>query len=239
MSADKKKIGKIVLISVVAFIVILGAVVVPSLYSWGILLWAHPQVDAKEGQIRVACVGDSITYGHGVKNWTKNAYPFQLREMLGDGYCVNNFGYSDRTLLSTGNKPYTKEKLYKQSLDFNPDIVIIMLGTNDTKSKNWKDQSTYVKEYVELVKSYRDLPSNPIVYVMAPPRTADKAELRNDIVKNEVYNGVKEVALLTGAIFIDMYAAFEGTEGMYYIDGIHPNYKGAKLIAETVYAKLI
>lgn len=223
------------LIGIVELIAVLLCIVIPALFNNGIFLCSHPLFEAKDGQIRVACVGDSITYGHGVKEWTKNAYPFKLGEMLGDEYCVNNYGYSDRTLLSTGNKPYRDEKLYKQSLNFNPDIVVIMLGTNDTKSMNWKDQETYEKEYTEMINSYKNLESNPTIYMMAPPRTKDAAKLQNDIVKNEVYNGVKNVAEQTGSIFIDLYDVFEGTSGLYYFDGIHPNYKGAQLIAETVY----
>jgi len=226
-----------------ALIVFLGMILIPSLYVNGMFLWAHPLKTAEAGQIRVACVGDSITYGHGVKNWTENAYPFQLGEMLGDEYCVNNYGYSDRTLLDEGNKPYRSEKLYQKSLEFNPDIVIIMLGTNDTKDGNWIDQATYERELTELVQSYRYLDSDPDIYLMCPPWTIDKANLRNTYVKNEINQGVKNVANNLGLTVIDLYPVFGGDDakssGLYYIDYIHPNDKGAKLIAQTIYNELI
>ena len=42
--------------------------------------------------IKVACVGDSVTYGHGISNWPKNNHPFILGSILGDEYTVNNYG---------------------------------------------------------------------------------------------------------------------------------------------------
>src|SRR5271168_4090727 len=85
--------------------------------------------------IRVACVGDSITFGAGVtKGWP---YPAQLGRMLGSGYDVRNFGVSGATLLRAGDKPYDKQKAFPAALAFKPDIVILMLGTNDTKPQNW------------------------------------------------------------------------------------------------------
>lgn len=240
MSIKKEKALIGIILGIVEFIAVFFCIVVPAMFANGILLFAHYERPAKEGQIKVACVGDSITYGHGVKGWVDNQYPVVLNKLLGDEYCVNNYGYSDRTLLSTGNKPYRDEKLYQQSLDFNPDILVIMLGTNDTKPMNWIDEDTYVNEYIEMINSYKNLPSNPMVYIMCPPRTADAALLRNDIVKNEIHNGVIRVAAATGATVIDLYPVFEAAEGnMYYMDKIHPNDKGAALIAETVYSYLI
>jgi len=84
-----------------------------------------------EDVIRIACVGDSITYGAGIKGRVTKSYPAQLQELLGATYNVGNFGVSGRTLLKKGDKPYWENKAYKNALDFKPDIVIIKLGTND------------------------------------------------------------------------------------------------------------
>ena len=89
-------------------------------------------------KIIVSCVGDSITFGAAIKDRGKNSYPSQLQELLGDDYKVNNFGVNGATLLKRGDKPYWKLEAYKKALGSNPDIVIIKLGTNDTKPHNWK-----------------------------------------------------------------------------------------------------
>ncbi len=88
--------------------------------------------------VRVACVGDSITFGAGVPNNWVNAWPGQLQKMLGKHYKVANFGHSGATLLKDGDLPYWKTPEYKHSTAFKGKIVIIMLGTNDTKAWNWK-----------------------------------------------------------------------------------------------------
>ena len=100
----------------IAAIILLGAfIVLIALNHFGFIESYHPMKKAKDGQIKIACVGDSITYG------------------CTDKYCVNNFGYTNRTAIKDADYPYTKEKLYQQSLDFKPDVVVIMLGSNDTK----------------------------------------------------------------------------------------------------------
>ena len=78
--------------------------------------------------IKVACVGDSVTYGYGISNWPKNNYPFILERFLGDEYTVNNYGFCGFCVQSDGNKPYPSKSPYKKSLEFEPDIVIFMLA---------------------------------------------------------------------------------------------------------------
>ena len=111
----------------------------------------HNHTDAKEGQIKIACVGDSITYGHGIANWPKNNYPAQLQEFLGDEYHVSNFGHSGRTLSPDGDQPYVESDQYQLSLDYDADIVVIMLGTNDSKPENWTNELDFISKYAEFI----------------------------------------------------------------------------------------
>ena len=67
-----------------------------------------------------------------------NGYPAQLQKMLGKDYYVKNFGVGARTMLNKGDHPYMKELAWKDALAFNPNIVVIKLGTNDSKDMNWK-----------------------------------------------------------------------------------------------------
>ena len=88
-------------------------------------------------KIKVACVGNSVTYGHGIENREKNSYPAQLQRMLGNGYEVANFGKSGATLLRKGHRPYNEQEECKAALDFAADRVVIHLGLNDTDPRDW------------------------------------------------------------------------------------------------------
>ena len=104
---------------------------------------------AQPKSIKVACVGNSITYGAFIPNRDKNSYPAQLQAYLGKEYDVRNFGVSGSTLLSKGDHPYINTQEYINSQKFQPDIVLIKLGTNDTKPQNWKYKTEFENDYQE------------------------------------------------------------------------------------------
>lgn len=224
---------------IIAGIILLAAVfVLLILYYFGFMESYHPMKKAKHGQIKVACVGDSITYGCTVKNRNKNNYPAVLGEMLGNKYCVNNFGYTNRTAIKDADYPYTKEKLYQQSLDFKPDIVVIMLGSNDTKKTNWNTEK-FIKDYCEIIDSYLKLSSRPKVCILMPTPLFEVGgkvmwQLRKDIMTDEVYPLIKEIANKKNLALIDMSKTFEN-ERKLFSDGVHPNSKGSKKFAEIVF----
>ena len=105
--------------------------------------------------IRVACVGDSITFGYGIKDRDKMSYPAQLGKRLGSKYEVRNFGVNGHTLLSKGNAPYIKSKAYRDALAFAPEIVVIKLGTNDSKPMNWQYKSEFKRPSHPLFPTFR------------------------------------------------------------------------------------
>lgn len=185
--------------------------------------------------IRVACVGDSITYGYG--------YPAELQTLLGTSYSVENFGYSGRTAMSTGDKPYVNEKIFQDSLNYLPDIVVIMFGTNDSKVQNWVSKEEFKKQYKELVQSYTQLKSKPVVYLNTPatPFYVDgKAEgpmefnIQKDMV-HEAAEAVREIGKELGLQIIEINDITKNHPEWFRIDGIHPNADGAKAIANMVY----
>lgn len=104
-------------------------------------------VSCNKEPIVVACIGNSITYGSGIEERINNSYPAQLQQLLGDEYDVWNFGYSGRTLLKKGDYPYWDEVYLKAAKKLNPDIVIIKLGTNDTKPQNWQYAEEFESDY--------------------------------------------------------------------------------------------
>lgn len=185
--------------------------------------------------IRVACVGDSITFGAGVEDREKNCYPKVLGDLLGEGYDVRNFGVSGATLLKEGDKPYWKEGKFKEATDFNPNIVIIKLGTNDTKPQNWAHKDQFEADTKALVEHFRGLPAKPEIYLCHPvPAYPGNWGINDATIKKEVVPLVDAAAKETKSKVIDLYKALSRKPGM-FPDKVHPNAAGAKVIAETVF----
>lgn len=202
---------------------------------------------ASDGQTKVACVGDSITYGFGVQNWYKYTYPKELQKMLGDGYHVKNFGYSGATAMSTTKKPYTKQDVYKKSLEYLPDIVVIMLGSNDSKTYHWKGKEEFKKQYGELLKTYINLKSEPKIYlctlstayyVKGKTEGTTTFDIQGNIIDNEIKECVNELGNELQLEVIDINEVTKNHAEWYKYDGVHPNNKGAKKIAETIWARI-
>ena len=181
--------------------------------------------------IRLACVGDSITQGAGAGKGM--AYPTQLQALLGVGWEIGNFGVSGRTLLRKGDHPYWKEAAYTKALDFKPDAVIIMLGTNDTKPQNWKHKAEFEGDYRDLVKSFLDLPSKPRVFICRPVPVPGKGNFGiNDTALQEQMPVYAKLAEELKVDVIDMFAALDGKPEL-LPDRVHPNAAGAGEMAKA------
>ncbi|WP_044303751.1 GDSL-type esterase/lipase family protein [Rhodopirellula sallentina] len=193
--------------------------------------------EGKTAPIKVACVGDSITFGFAIEDREHQSYPAQLAHALGDGWSVGNFGRNGRTVLKQGHAPYWDTREYKAALAMNPDIVIIKLGTNDLRPMNWeKHQADYVSDYVDLIRSFQDLDSEPKIWICYPVPVYpghDKFKFGNEVIVNELIPKINEIAEQTGVSIIDLNTALSGKKKM-FPDSIHPNAEGAKEIAKQV-----
>lgn len=190
-----------------------------------------------QAQIRVACIGNSITFGHGLKR--EETYPVQLQQILGTDWAVQNFGVSGRTLLSHGDLPYIKEKAYTDAKAFAPDVVIIKLGTNDAKPQNWKYKNEFIADYTALITELESLPSKPIVMICLPvPAYGTNFRINDTVVNKEVTVLVKAVAKNNKVALIDLYKALSG-HAEWFPDKIHPTKEGAGEIAKVISTKLI
>jgi lysophospholipase L1-like esterase len=196
-------------------------------------------VAAADGQsdepVKVACVGDSITAGSGIKN-RDNYYPAVLQNMLGQGHEVRNFGVSGATLLEKGNKPYIKQRAYRQALKWRPDVVVIMLGTNDTKKRNWeKHHQHYVADYRALISSFQGANPQAEIHVVLPvPAFPTGFGIRNNVIREEVLPRARQAAELERANLINLYEPFKDKADL-FPDRVHPNAEGAKLMAKHIY----
>lgn len=189
-----------------------------------------PRKDA----VKVACIGNSITYGSGLKKPVKDAYPAVLGHMLGDGYWVRNFGIGSRTMLNKGEHPYMKEQIYKEALSFSPDVVIIKLGTNDSKPHNWIHKNEFMKDMQTMIDEFSGLATHPKIYLCYPSKSYDNYGISDETIVNEIIPMIKKLAKKNKLSVIDLHTAMDGMPEL-FPDRIHPNEKGAKVIAKTVY----
>ena len=188
--------------------------------------------------IRVACIGDSITWGFTLLNPWKQSYPALLQEKLGEGYEVRNFGYNDAAARFDADTPYVNKRVYRESLSWNPDIVLVMLGTNDTKKRNWNPE-IFRRDYRRIVESYRGLPSNPRVILVAPIRIfllmgLPLLGLYPDTMEQGVRPAIREIAADMGLELIDLQDLF--TDSTFCRDGIHPQKTGARMLADAIFS---
>ncbi len=184
--------------------------------------------------LKIACIGDSITFGVGIKDRAVNSYPAQLSEMLGGNTIVRNFGVSGATLLRKGNNPYWKRQNYKTALEFNPNIVIIKLGTNDSKPVNWKYKSEYISDYIDLIESFQKLASKPTVWICYPaPAYPGRWGITDTVMKEEIIPMIDTISKQADVEIIDLYSALNDRKEL-FPDSVHPNAAGAKIMAETI-----
>ena len=193
---------------------------------------------AQQAKIRVACVGNSITYGTGVANREVNAYPVKLQGMLGEEYEVGNFGKPGATLLNKGHRPYTQQQEYKDAIAFAGDIVVIHLGINDTDPRNWPNyQDEFIEDYRSLIKDFREV--NPKArFLIARMTPLSDRHWRYESGTRDWHKQIQEaIACVARAEGIQMINFFEPLHPYPFIleDNIHPNAEGAEMLAKIVY----
>ena len=191
--------------------------------------------------IKVACVGNSITYGYGIENREQNSYPSVLQRLLGNGYKVGNFGHSGATLLSKGHRPYIQQEEYQKALAFAGDIVVIHLGINDTDPRNWPNhRNDFVKDYLTLISSFKKAnPKARIVIARMSPLSHRHPRFESGTRDwhAEIQQAIALVAQQTNAQLIDFH------EPLYHFpqmlpDAVHPNAQGAAILAQVVYGAI-
>lgn len=193
----------------------------------------------RQKTIRVACIGNSITYGTGIADRTNDSYPSQLQRLLGSDYQVGNFGKPGATLLYHGHRPYVKQEEFKEAIAFKGDIAVMHLGINDTDPRNWPNyRDEFVKDYLSIMDSLRA--ANPKVRIILARMTpiADRHPRFVSGTKQwhgEIQTAIETVARVSGAELIDFY---EPLYPYLYLlpDAIHPNPEGAGILAKTVYS---
>ena len=215
--------------------------------------WLKARQTPKTGAIRVACIGNSITDGHGIDMATAYGYPAELQKILGDKYWVKNFGVSGRTMLNKGDQPYMNEMAWQDAQAFRPDIVIIKLGTNDSKPQNWQHAAEFGQDLEQMLTTLcpelaqpakktkkaknKSQASNlkPQIFLCTPiPAFKTTWNINDSVIVNGIIPIQQEVANKYGLKIIDLHTLFANDGDKMLTDGIHPDGKGARRLAEII-----
>ena len=193
--------------------------------------WLDARKAPKTDAIRVACIGNSITDGHGIDMATAYGYPAMLQKKLGADYWVRNFGVSARTMLNKGDYPYMNEQAWRDALAFQPDIVVIKLGTNDSKPENWQYNAEFRQDLEQMIFTLRpDLAQ----YANMPAKKVKKALAKAKAPAKPRIPIQQEVAAKYGLEVIDLHTLFANDGDKMLFDGIHPDDKGAARMADII-----
>lgn len=192
-------------------------------------------------RIKVACIGDSVTYGYGLSDRENDAYPVRLQRMLGKEYDVRNFGHNGATLLNRGHRPYRTLPEYSQALEFVPDLVVIHLGLNDTDPRNWPGWSDdFIPDYRALIEDFRKV--NPRVRVWVCRLTPILHGHRRFLSGTrdwhaQIQRKIDQIAATADVGLIDLYAPLIDRPDL-FPDNLHPDAEGAAILAKTVFRTL-
>lgn len=196
---------------------------------------------AKPKPLRVACIGNSITYGYLLPDRDKQAYPVLLQQLLGTKYEVANFGKSGATLLERGHRPYVEQEEYKQALAYKADIAVIHLGINDTDPRNWPNyRDEFVPNYRHLIDTLRSInPKVRILIARTTPIGAEHPRFESGTRdwQTQIQSAIEQVARGAGVQLFDLHEPIYPYPH-YLPDAIHPNPAGAAILARTVYGAI-
>ncbi|EON79113.1 hypothetical protein ADIS_0342 [Lunatimonas lonarensis] len=158
-----------------------------------------------------------------------------MQKLLGDGYEVKNFGVSGSTLLKKGDLPYWDQAQFQEALAFKPDILVIKLGTNDSKPQNWVYKGDFLSDYQDMVAAFKEvMPEAGQIYLCLPvPVFEDNWGITESIIVKEMAPQIKKVARNAKASLIDLRKPFLKKKGL-FPDGVHPNAEGNAQMAEII-----
>ena len=218
--------------------------------------WLDARKAPKTDAVRVACIGNSITDGHGIDMATAYGYPAMLQKKLGADYWVKNFGVSARTMLNKGDYPYMNEQAWRDALAFQPDIVVIKLGTNDSKPENWQYNAEFRQDLEQMIftlrpdlAQYANMPAKKVKKALAKAKAPAKPRIllctpipafkstwniNDSVIVNGIIPIQQEVAAKYGLEVIDLHTLYANDGDKMLFDGIHPDDKGAARMADII-----
>ncbi len=210
---------KIISFAAVALIIILAAVSIFEFFELN-----------SNSKICVACIGDSITLS--------SQYPLDLWALLGSNYIVGDFGIGGASVAQTTGMSYLNLPGVEVAKQFQPNLVVIMLGTNDAYTNINETDSAFIADYVALVGEFQSLGTKPEVWLVKPPPIYNNTiYLSDDVLVQKVIPNIEQVASQTHSRVIDAHTSLTNHPEL-FVDGVHPSAEGAKVLADAIYAAL-
>jgi acyl-CoA thioesterase I len=192
-----------------------------------------PDFWSEYSTLRVACIGDDITYGSGLAERETMCYPAVLQKLLGQRYEVKNFASEGRAVLSKADFPYVQEDVYREALDYRPHIVVIMLGASDARQQNWAYADHFVNDFKRLIFAIQSPSLKTRIYLCTPTPVWPEGGLDDKRVSEEVVPKIIQVGRDMRLRIIDLQAPFRDRNEL-FPDDLHPNEVGAKEIADLI-----
>lgn len=211
----------------------------------------YSQAASESDSVRIACIGDSITQGARVSDPSVDSYPAELQKRFhGEPVDVKNFGVGGATMLKFGTPNVWQ--LLDEVKSYRPDIVIIMVGTNDTVGQprhNWENINDFEKDYSSYISEIKALPNSPRIFLVSPADmnldTPGLSEERLDNLESrrprlwELKDRIEQIAEDEGVHFLDMTTTFENKPWLFTEeDGVHPNAEGYEELASEIYNRI-
>jgi acyl-CoA thioesterase I len=175
-------------------------------------------------KIKVACMGDSITELSG--------YPNHAQQTLGSNYVVSNFGVCGTTVSLDSEYPYMYQKAFVETKSFQPNIAVVMLGTNDANIAFKEYRGSFIDDYIRLLSAIQAFESKPKVLIVKPPHVFDEVWISGRVFDNKIIPAIEKTARQANLPIVDVYSAADKL--VYFFDGVHPNGEGAQIIANVL-----
>ena len=197
--------------------------------------WLDNLKTPRRDAVRVACIGTGITAGQGLDMSGTYGYTARLKRILGDGYNVRNFGAAGSTMLSEGDRAYINEPEWSEVMDFRPDIVVMELGTNDSKPANRGRIAALETDLRRMTASLKALDTKPEICLALPMKAWDNSEgISDSVITETIIPLMRRVAKKEKLRVTDLHTLFGSDRSLMQDDGIHPGRKGAEVMAGIV-----
>ena len=188
----------------------------------------------KSDIIKVGCVGDSNTYGAEATDRTRYAWPIQIRNMIGSKYETQNFGVNGALMMNDKTDAWKNKSAYSDNKAYDPDIIVIALGTNDSKDGYW-DAVKFKNSYIDLINEFKSYSAEPKIYMAIPIKAYSSTWSINDqTIREKVIPTMRDISKEMGLPLIDLYAVTNNIANLMAADGIHPKDEGLGIMARKI-----
>lgn len=193
-----------------------------------------PERDRAGAPFRVALLGGSIAYGKGVDRPDRDGLDARLAGALGDGFLVHRCARTDAAVQRGAERSVWDLGLLEQVAAFSPDVVVVLLGRADAKTKHWVARSRFSRDFDAVLAAVSGLPGEPGLVVCVPPPVFDgDGAIRSKLLDDGVAPAMRASARRADARIVDFHEDLAGRDDL-FSDGVHPNARGTAVMARSI-----